>query len=460
MQEKFNLQKFIAAARNGEKQSIDEFIDYCREFEAVVLWGAGNLGKAVGQKMISSGFTPDAYWDIQANSIGKIHNIPCIPPFTGEFSREKTLVIFCIGNVAVSPNIFRQLSENDWNHVIHGNDFLQGLLCPLTNDHPPDTKICNSFDICSVCSCERLNSIVRINALRKKPEPADEALSFDRVHFIVNNVCNLKCTHCFLFINSYPKELKQNVRTEQLLSDIDQVMSAISSFGVVNVFGGEPFMHKDIDKAIEKILSHENFGALLLNTNGIQRIKPKHLTPLANPRVRLAFSNYLEAIDESKKAIFFENLEQARSMGIEAKYQNSLPTWNLTSTLHDLGDSQEVMEKKKRACGVRFLYVFDGKIFPCAFSLSIYDLRVADYHGDYVQIDPNESHKVLRQKIRAMIERPHYQSCGHCESFSSPALVKGAAEQGYSQRYALPNRPRRTSRIIPIASQSKKNISK
>lgn len=453
MLHEFNLQNFIAAARNGDKQSIDQFIGYCRRFDAVILWGAGNLGKAVGQKLIASGFPPHAYWDTQAKSIGDIHGIPCTPPFTGAFDRDKTLVIFCIGNVAIGPNVFRQLPENGWNNVIHGNDFLQGLLCPLTNDSPPDTKICNSFDICSVCSCERLNNIVRINALRKKPEPADEALSFDRVHFIVNNVCNLKCTHCFLFINSYPKEFKQNVSTEQLLSDINQVMSAISSFGVVNVFGGEPFMHKDIDKAVEKILTHENFGALILNTNGIQKIKAKHLAPLANPRVRLAFSNYLEAIDESKKAIFFENIEQARSMGIEAKYQNSLPTWNLSSTLHKLGDSQETMEKKKRSCGVRFLYVFDGKIFPCAFSLSIHDLQVADYHGDYIQINPTEPHGTLRQKIKALIDRPCYQSCGHCESFSSPALVQGAAEQGFSPRYALPNRPRRPSRIIPIASQ-------
>ena len=447
-----DIAKFIHGARNGDRQSPQALLAYCKQFATVIIWGAGNLGSAVGKKLIELGVHLDCYWDMQASSLGERNGIPVVAPFTEGPEREKALVLFCIGNVAVGPNIYRQLGENGWHHVLHGNDLLQGLLCPLTNEKPPNTKICNSFDICSVCSCERLHNIVRINAAREQNIPLDQALSFDRVHFIVNNVCNLKCTHCFLYINSYPKEYKQNVDTAQLLSDIDVVMNTISSFGVVNIFGGEPFMHKGIDQVVERVLSHRNFGSVIVNTNGVAKIKPEQLICMLDPRVRLAFSNYLEVLDQKKSAVFFKNIETARNLGIEAKYQNSLPTWNMSSTLEHKGDTEAVMTQKKSDCGVRFLYVFDGKLFPCSFSLSVHDLGVADYPTDYVVLDPNKSPASLRAEIRALLERDHYQACGHCESFGSPALVAGAAEQGYSERYALPNGRQKPRKIVPIRS--------
>ncbi|MBI5579459.1 MAG: radical SAM protein, partial [Deltaproteobacteria bacterium] len=423
---------------HGERLDPQIIVRFTRNFDSVVIWGAGNLGTAVGSKLLELGVPVSCYWDIQAEIIKTCNGLGVTPPFTGYLRKETTLVLFCIGNVAIGPNVFRQLAENGWKHVVHGNDLLQGLLCPLSNERPPDTKICNSLDICSVCSCERLHNIVRANAARKLGISLGETLSFDRVHFIVNNICNLKCKHCFVYINSYPKEYKQNVSIGQILQDIDVVMRAVHSFGVVNIFGGEPFLHKDLDRIVSRVLSHDNMGAVIVNSNGTVRIENSQLASMADERVRLAFSNYLEVIDERKKALFFRNIETAKSSGVNTKYQNTLPTWNISSTLENKRDSIETTIQKKSACGVRFLYVFDGRLFPCAFALSIHDLRVADYKTDYVLLDPNKSPEEIRDGIRELISRLHYRACGHCDAFGSPALTSQAAEQGFDSRYALP----------------------
>lgn len=446
------IQHFLNGARNGDLQDPQVFVDFSRQFDSVIIWGAGNLGSALGKKLAEVGTTVSCYWDTQAGKIKTCNDIPVTTPFGGSFDKRTTLILFCIGNVAVGPNIYRQLAENGWMHVVHGNDLLQGLLCPLSNDRPANARICNSFDICSVCSCERLHNIVRASAARKQNIRQDETLSFDRVHFITNNVCNLKCTHCFLYINSYRKERKQNVKTAQMLQDIDVVLRAVHSFGVVNMFGGEPFMHPDIDRLIGQVLSHDNFGAVIVNSNGVARIKPQQLASMKDGRVRLAFSNYLEVIDEKKKTVFFKNIENAKLAGINAKYQNTLPTWNISSTLEDKGDSVETMIQKKNTCGVRYLYVFDGKLFPCSFTLSIHDLGVADYENDYVCLDPNKSPEEIRDSIRALIARPHYRACGHCEAFGSPALTSSAAEQGFDKRYALPDALQKRRIKIPVVA--------
>jgi len=155
-------------------------------------------------------------------------------------------------------------------------------------------------------------------------------------------------------------------------------------------------------------------------------------------------------LDAKRSAIFFENIETARALGIQAKYQNSLPTWNMSSTLHDLGDSEKTMIEKKRACGVRFLYVFDGKIFPCSFTLSIYDLGIADYPTDYAVLDAEKDPALIRAEIVEMLQRSHYRSRGHCEPCFTPTLVAGAAEQGYSARYNLPDGTASARKVFPI----------
>jgi organic radical activating enzyme len=432
------MRDFLTGAHHGERLDSQIIVRFTRKFDSVVIWGAGNLGTAVGKKLLEIGVRVSCYWDTQAEMIKTCNGLGATSPFSGNLNKETTLVLFCIGNVAVGPNVFRQLAENGWKHVVHGNDLLQGLLCPLSNEQPPDAKICNSYDICSVCSCERLHNIVRANAARKHGISQSEILSFDRVHFIVNNICNLKCKHCFVYINSYPKEYKKNVSIGQMLQDIDVVMRAVHSFGVVNIFGGEPFLHKDLDRIVSRVLSHDNMGAVIVNTNGTVCIEHSQLDSMADERVRLAFSNYLEVLDERKKALFFKNIETAKSSGVNTKYQNTLPTWNISSTLENKRDSIETMIQKKSACGVRFLYVFDGKLFPCAFALSIHDLRVADYKTDYILLDLNKSPEAIRDGIRELISHSHYHACGHCDFFGSPALTSQAAEQGFDSRYALP----------------------
>lgn len=445
-----DIQPFIEGARQGDSLDPQKFVSFCEGFESIILWGAGNLGKALGEKMKELNIGIFAYWDANHASIEHCNDIDVYAPFSiGD--AESSLILFCIGNVAVGPNIFRQLTEKGWQNVIHGNDLLQGLLCPLDNSKPANTAVCNSFDICSVCSCERLHNIVNANEARKHNISPQETLTFDRIHFITNNICNLKCTHCFIYVNSYPKERKQNVAISQILQDIEMTLSAIHSLGVVNIFGGEPFLHKKLDQIVSKVLDHENFGSVIVNSNGLVKIKSQQLEPMRDERVRLAFSNYLEVIEKEEEKVFFKNIEFAKSSGVNIKYQNSLPTWNVSSTLEHKGDDIEQMVSKKNACGVKFLYVFDGKVFPCAFTMSIYDLGVEDYSTDYVELAPFKSPEILRNEIKELVEKSHYGACGHCETFGSPALTNVAGEQGFDKRYRLPEfRTKKT--VIPIVA--------
>ncbi|MBI5579764.1 MAG: radical SAM protein, partial [Deltaproteobacteria bacterium] len=105
---------FLAGAHHGERLDPQIIVRFTRNFDSVVIWGAGNLGTAVGSKLLELGVPVSCYWDTQAERIKTCNGLGVTPPFTGDLRKETTLVLFCIGNVAIGPNVFRQLAENGW----------------------------------------------------------------------------------------------------------------------------------------------------------------------------------------------------------------------------------------------------------------------------------------------------------------------------------------------------------
>lgn len=432
----FSLEQFYRDAYGGNKINLEEFSIYLKSFKNIVIWGAGNLGTAVGEKLQELGITISTYWDAQYSKIKEKNGVSVIKTYTGDYEKDQTMVIFCIANVPVSPKLFRELVQNGWENVIQGLAVLEGIICPFNNDSELDTGICNSMDICTVCNCARLSSIMKNQICKKKHITQDEVLSFDRIHFIINNFCNLKCTHCFMYMNSYPAERKRNVSLDVMKRDIKMVFEAIDSFGVVNVFGGEPFLHPELAQIVHEILKNKSFGSIIVNTNGLAKMNEEQLLGLEDKRIRLAFSNYLTSLSEEQKKRLSENLEFVKKHEITIGMQNELPTWNISSTLSKNTCTESELCTYKKNCGVKFLYVHNGKIFPCAMCLSINDLGIADYPTDYVNIAECRDAKDLRNKIVQMINKAYYFSCAHCDQNLSVTTIAG--EQGYSLRYALP----------------------
>ncbi len=430
----FSLEGFYKDAYGGNAVDINEFCGYLREFSDIVIWGAGNLGKAIEKKLREIGIEITLFWDAKYQDLKKCNEKPVIETYTGGFDKETTLVIFGIGNVPVGPFLLHDMERKGWKNIIKGDAILQGIICPFSNGNQLDTSVCNKWEICSVCACERLMNIVKSN-IKKKEEP----FVLDRVHFIINNFCNLKCTHCNRFMNTYPNEKKINLDAEIIREDIDKVMEALDAVGVIILFGGEPFLHPQLDSITEKILEKDNFGSLLINTNGIASVKEEQLRGLDDGRVRVAFSNYINAVTETQQKRFYENLEYMESKGINAKAQNEVPTWFMPTTLCDNHMSEEQMCINRNACDFPYLFVYDHKIFPCTIALTLYDLGITDYETDYVDIQKAGSPDELQKQIKQMMARKYFRSCGHCDS-EGGGIINAAGEQGFSERYALPQK--------------------
>lgn len=421
----FNIEEYYLAAHSGEKVDNSSMLEYVQSFEKIVLWGGSYLGKAVGKYFIENGINITCYWDMRAEELKQVNGIKVNMPFTMA-DKEKTLVIFCIGNNVIRTSLITKLRNSGYKNIIRGDYIYMAAICPFCNGAEIDSKICQGSMCCRSIFCQRLSSIVKNRQPKKNP------LHTFSITLVINQKCSLKCKCCTSYMNEYPLEKRVNIPTERILDDIDKFFEAMDSVGTVTVMGGEPFMHPDLSVIIKRLTSKNNFGVISIATSGTWPIRVEQLAGLEDKRINVSFSNYEQSINENQKKVMHENIKLLEEHGIAYTMGVYLPEWQIPSTLYDLGDSEETMIQKKKNCfqPPRCMQVKNGKLHPCDFGTAVYSLGIADYESDYVDIEHSKSSEELREKIRAYIDQPYYRVCGHCQ-VCKLGLTSKAAEQGY-----------------------------
>lgn len=422
----FRLEEFYMQCESGEKVNPEAVVTYIKSFETVIIWGAAGMGKAIGRFLESEQIQTLIYWDQRYEEIGPIGGRKIQPPFSGEYDREKTVVIYSIPNHVIMKNLMRDLEKNGYKNVIRGDILYSGILCPYCNGDVPSAKRCWMQGECRSVICKRLQTITQYRENEKKP---GDRIDLTYNCFIINSICNLDCTHCVQFINNYPVKARYNVPTEAICRDIDLWLEMIDSVGTISVMGGETFMHPDIAKIANKFAEHDNFGFVSFPTNGLYPIKPEQLEGIEDPRIVIAFGAYQHVASEKQLEIYEKNIELIKSYNIAYTESRHLPTWVIPSGLYQVSNDIEYMTRKKQNCPMppRNLQIRDGKVHVCDRGVALYAMGVADYPEDYFILTNKSSMEEKRELFRQFINRPFYYTCGHCGGChgNAPSALQG-----------------------------------
>ena len=111
----------------------------------------------------------------------------------------------------------------------------------------------------------------------------------------VTGICNLQCSYCF-----FQPRLERNMALEDFEHVIDQLARAQVFF--LNISGGEPFAHPQIDQLLR--IAHRRFRHINVLTNGTL-LKPKHIAAIAEiMAMKQAFPVQvsLDAVDDAINA--------------------------------------------------------------------------------------------------------------------------------------------------------------
>jgi hypothetical protein len=424
-----DLQSMLEETSQGRGDFSTEILDAIKRFPHIVLRGAGNFGREIGELLLDEGCAKEkmVYWDERADLLRNIEGIPVLLPFRQRFDPRHALVIHCI--MTMLPNDDKNYALHGYSHHIHGISLRIAFTCPLGLGTGRALSLCKKSQDCILCRC--LKALGSGHAFIPNQGENEGEFIVDRITFDITQKCTLQCRHCIQYINHYPSVERIHFSLHRIQRDIDLLLDAHDFVRVLRLVGGETFLHPDVSEIIGYILGKKNFGILEIVTNGVCKISQDALKAMANERCWVRFSDYRENLNDKQRSLFERNIEKIARQGI--RYSFFKFEWFTPSALKKMKYTQEHMEGMKQNCISHKLcrQAANGVYYPCEFARGVGQHHIADYETDRVRLDEG-SVEELRARIIACNQRTFYQSCAHCD-FSGTPVVPG--EQGIDARY-------------------------
>ena len=249
------------------------------------------------------------------------------------------------------------------------------------------------------------------NMCLKDEYNASRALHIKNLDVQITERCSLKCTNCSNLMQFYEKPVNEDL--DLLFSSLDRFVDSIDKIDEFRVLGGDPFMNKDMHKVVNKLLSYDKAGKVIVYTNGKIIPKGPNLECLKNEKVILDMTNY-GTVSNNAQAIIKVCEEN------NIKYSESV-----TTVWQDCGEilpfQKRTEEEKKRkfidCCNSDTLSLLKGKLYRCPFSANAENLNAVPKNTeDQVDLsDPKVTTADLKVKIKNVVyDKDYITACDFC----------------------------------------------
>ena len=429
--------KFFARVERGETVDKAELLALLQTYKRIIVWGAGNLGVALGHYFKVQGIKVEAYWDSRFQELSECNGIEVGAAFSAK-ATDDLLIIIGITNAFVTPKLKQQLDEQGYQ-FISGMAVYQTLICPVSIDIP-NIEECLHRKECNVAICDRYrNTTYLLNNDNNK-------LFINTVDIYVTQRCSLKCKYCYIYENSYPLEKRVDYPLDRILRDVDEICEAASFINRMVPFGGEPFLNPHLGAVIEHMASKENVGVIDIISNGVFNADSIDWSHFKHENVKINVSNYNQALNSDLVRLREKNIEEMIGAGLNVIVHNETPEWRKPGlfTRNELSDND--LRDKKKYCGnftfdkvqsdtVESLIVKNGRIFACQYCDTAFQLGFAEKEEDCINLDEVNDVLSLPDRIKELFHKDYYEACRYCNS--GIELVEVAGEQGVDDRYIL-----------------------
>lgn len=237
--------------------------------------------------------------------------------------------------------------------------------------------------------------------------------------FDITTKCTLNCKDCLALTPHYDNNEKCNVPYETVIKDIETFLNAVDYVIDFELIGGETFLHPDLDKIIEYLLSVEKIGMISIMTNVTVLPTDKVFNLLKHPKIVLGISVYKET--EYTKSIMYKMIEnhikmECRSfIGAKDWIPNSSDVIMRWAPMRDIklrDISHEQAKNEYLLCGARVCRsILDGKLYACQVSERMHNICLLNNKNDYISLYETND---LRNDIKKIYEQMGCGACYHC----------------------------------------------
>ena len=382
--------------------------------DRIVLFGAGHIGELALNSFKQLGISVNYFCDNNQQKTGfKFLGIETITlKKLKEFGNEVN--IFIANNNALSVN--SQLKKEGFKNVYSCiNLFKSTDLSKLTNiKYTQPSKI------------ERKVEFYESMCLKNVYE-ASGVLHIKSLDVQVTERCSLKCKNCCNLMQYYERPV--NIEFDQLFLSLDRFVASVDTVDEFRLIGGDPFMNKELHKAVNKSKEYDKIKKIVIYTNAKIIPKGENLNCLKHDKVILDISNYGGELASKHEAI----LKVLDDNNVAYSY-TTVTTWQDSGRI--LPFQKRTREENKRVfvncCNRDTLSVLHGKLYRCPFSANAHNLKaIPNNKSDVVNLsDETIPLSILREQINKLAYHKDYlTACLYCNGRDYTSKEIKSAEQ-------------------------------
>jgi organic radical activating enzyme len=244
-----------------------------------------------------------------------------------------------------------------------------------------------------------------------------------QVSISITTLCTLKCKECSTMMPLYKNP--KNMDCMDIISDIDKLLDAVDCIYVFYVYGGEPFIHRDIAKIINKLLSSKKIKRVNIVTNGTI-IPGKEATDIMkSKKLKVQISGYPQSVVPNV-SVLIKYLKE----------NNIYYVYNKSQKWKYLGDKKIIKRNPHEKREVFDLCystlcntMIHGKFHICPVAAAGVDLGIfPERDNDFVNIR-ELSREDARKKLKELFSLRYISACDFCEGNTFLAKTIEVAEQ-------------------------------
>ncbi len=370
--------------------------------EKVMIYGYSSIGEAVYQECMRRGshvlcFCEDS--NIRKNKAQIELDIFSLDEIIERDLNGKFII--CIPNAEPVIQKLERAGYNDWALV---TEYLS-----------EQNYINDKYTIKSKGAAVReIESCVLSHKYLKMPEK----IFLRNIDLEITEKCSMRCRDCCNLMQYYKQPKEYSV--EKLVEWMDELLNYVDEIYEIRILGGEPFMHRQVHRIIERIISYPQVHRILVITNATIMPSEEMWEVMENDKVGFSITDY------GKLSRNLINMQQ------------ELEKRNIVYDIHEMGgwtqcsniaahqrDEKELREIYQECCAKNLITLLDGKIYKCPYIANAINLKaIPNAEGEYVDLgtlrekEPEIARKELRNYLK---EKEYFLSCDYCEGRSFDA---------------------------------------
>jgi MoaA/NifB/PqqE/SkfB family radical SAM enzyme len=229
---------------------------------------------------------------------------------------------------------------------------------------------------------------------------------------ILGSICSLKCKHCVEHVPYIAKENKRFIPKETILRDIQTLAAACEFVAVLDLVGGEPFLHPELPEIVSEVRKISNIGIVNVFTNGTIMPDKALLESLTMDFCTVDLSNYSKNLSVQQRERIINTEKTLVDAGV-TMFRAKNFSWFDTLSFEKNDDSEELLKERYGKCGLRDCYrLYDGKLFRCLHHYAGYVTGNIPLDNSVVNV--HEDNETLVERLNTFVSLPYIEACRYC----------------------------------------------